>query len=94
MSETAPVGDIVDTTPSERPGAARLDGRFCRILHRDGFHPVLHLELPLLEHRLFDLLLVAEHDLLGQGPEAIVEFVMLFVQPAVLLVLAEEGLLE
>ena len=31
MSAAAPVGDIVDSTPSERPGAVRLDGRFCRI---------------------------------------------------------------
>lgn len=26
-----PIGPLVDTTPSERPGPVRLDGRFCRI---------------------------------------------------------------
>ena len=31
MIETPqPVGPVVDTTPAERPGAAKLDGRFCR----------------------------------------------------------------
>jgi RimJ/RimL family protein N-acetyltransferase len=29
--DAQPIGDIVDTTPAERPGLMRLDGRFCRI---------------------------------------------------------------
>src|SRR5262245_9082346 len=85
---------------SHRAGRSRSDARLEPLpsgvggLARDGFHPVLHLELLLLERGLFDLFLVAQDDLLGQHPEAIVELVMLFVQPAIFLVLAEERLPE
>ena len=36
MSETQPVGALVDAAPAERPGPVRFEGRFCRLEKLDG----------------------------------------------------------
>src|SRR5215471_3679756 len=56
---------------------------------RDRFHPVLQLELLLLQRRLLDLLFVAQDRLVVELAQAGLVLVMLLVQPTVFLVLKE-----
>ena len=41
MSDERPTGEVVDAAPAERPGAVRLEGRFCRI---EKFDLIRHAE--------------------------------------------------
>src|SRR6266498_3310713 len=79
---------------ARRPSAVRRRSRKGALVvlphpARDRFHPVLQLELLLLESGLLDLLLVAQHGLVGELAQARFVLVMLLVKPLVLLVLEE-----
>src|SRR2546428_8570305 len=60
----------------------------------DGLHPILNLELFLLEGGLRDLLFIAQDRLAGRGDEPAVVLVVLLIQMAVLLALCEETVAE
>src|SRR5712691_2879492 len=60
----------------------------------DGLHPILHLELLLLEGGLLDLLLIAQDRLVRQGHEPALVLVVLLIQTAILLALREETVPE
>src|SRR5262245_28031939 len=62
-------------------------------LTRDRLHPILQLQLLLLERNLLDLLVVAQYRLLAQQAQALLVAVVLLFEPAVLLVLLKEALL-
>src|SRR4051812_18514974 len=79
--------------PRPSAAAARTDGERPLVVFphpaRDGFHPVLQLELPLLEGGLLDLLLVAQDDLVAEMAQAGFVLMMLLVKTSILLVLEE-----